>query len=305
VRIGIRKFWAEFNKELGSKVEKDEPRPVPKPKGVTQVTAPATGTQGDNPDAIAVIIGNKNYPGRVPPVNYAHNDADAIIRFARKVLGVHEENIMDLRDVTLAEMEALLGNARTHQAKLWQWVRPTESDVFVYYSGHGVPGMKDRREYLLPVDGDPNAAEITGYPIELLYKNLAKLETRSVTVFMDACFSGQSPQGTLIRDASGIGVKPIERPVAPFTVISSAQRDQIASWDKEAQLGLFTKHILDALYGAANGKRYGNADNRITVGELKAYLDREMTYAARRNHRREQQAMVSGDPNKVIVTLDQ
>ena len=48
---------------------------------------------------------------------------------------------------------------------------------------------------------------------------------------------------------------------------------------------------------------YGNADKRITLSEIKAYLDREMTYAARRRYGREQQAMVSGDPEKVIVIL--
>jgi hypothetical protein len=39
------------------------------------------------------------------------------------------------------------------------------------------------------------------------------------------------------------------------------------------------------------------------LSEIKAYLDREMTYAARRNYGREQQAMVSGEPEKVIVIL--
>jgi len=299
--LNLQKFWSEFEKKLGSSAAKPDGRPAPKP---VIVTKPEAIPRGDNPDAVAVIIGNKNYTGRVPPVDFAHNDAEAMKRFAIEILGIHEGNIMDLRDVTLAEMDAVLGNPRTHRAKLWQWVRPHESDVFVFYSGHGVPGLKDGREYLLPVDGDPNAAEITGYPAGLLYKNLDKLEARSVTVFMDACFSGESPQGTLFRHASGIRVAPKERPAVPFTVISSAQKDQIASWDRKSQHGLFTKYILEALYGAADGKLYGNADKRITLNEIKAYLDREMTYSARRHYGRDQQAMVSGDPEKVIVILD-
>jgi len=31
-----------------------------------------------NKDAVAVIIGNKDYAGPVPDVDFAHNDADAI-----------------------------------------------------------------------------------------------------------------------------------------------------------------------------------------------------------------------------------
>ena len=303
IRIGLRKFWSEFEKELGAGVAQADTRPAPKAVILPKVTKHEATPQGDNPDGVAVIIGNKNYVGRVPPVDFAHNDAEAMKRFVVEILGVHKGNIMDLRDVTLAEMENVLGNSRTHRAKLWQWVRPHESDVFVFYSGHGVPGLKDGREYLLPVDGDPNKAEIKGYPVELLYKNLDKLKARSVTVLMDACFSGESPHGPLIRDASGIRVVPKERPAVPFTVISSSRKDQSASWDKKAQHGLFTKYVLEALYGAADGKRYGNADKRITLSEIKAYLDREMTYAARRRYGREQQAMVSGDPEKVIVIL--
>jgi uncharacterized caspase-like protein len=155
----------------------------------------------------------------------------------------------------------------------------------------------------LPVNGDPDKAEIGGYPVELLYSNLNKLEARSVTVFLDACFSGESSRGSLIRNASGIRVTPRDMPEVPLTVVSAARRDQVASWDKETQHGLFTKHLLEALYGAADSKRYGNGDSRITLSEIKVYLDREMTYAARRSFGREQQATVIGDPEKVIVIL--
>jgi hypothetical protein len=41
----------------------------------------------------------------------------------------------------------------------------------------------------------------------------------------------------------------------------------------------------------------------VTLEEIRGYLDREMTYAARRQYGRDQQAMVYGDPGKVIVNL--
>ncbi|UCG12671.1 MAG: caspase family protein, partial [Deltaproteobacteria bacterium] len=311
VRLGLSKFWTTFEQELSSIVKEYStfgPKPAASPSAQKRATAPkpaiATGALSPgNPDAVAVIIGNKKYGDRLPPVDFAHNDAEAMKRFVVEILGINERNVIYMRDVTLAEMEAVFGNARTHRGKLWRWVRPRDSDVYVYYSGHGTPGLKDGREYLLPVDGDPDSAEIRGYPAQLLYKNLAKLEARSVTVFLDACFSGETPRGTLVRHASAIRVVPKEQPKVEFTVVTAARKDQVASWDKEAQHGLFTKHLLDALYGGADGKRYGNADSRITLSEIKVYLDREMTYAARRHYGREQQAMVTGDPAKVIVIL--
>jgi hypothetical protein len=311
VRLGLSKFWTTYEQELGSIVTKystSGSKSVASPTARKRATVPkgaiaAPRLPSGNPYAIAVIIGNKNYRNRLPPVDFAHNDADAMKRFVVEILGISEGNIIHMRDVTLAEMEVVFGNTRTYRGKLWRWVRPRESDVFVFYSGHGVPGLKDGREYLLPVDGDPDATEIYGYPVELLYGNLAELEARSVTVFLDACFSGESPRGPLVRNASAIRVVAREAPEAPITVVSAARKDQVASWDKQAQHGLFTKYLLDGLYGAADDKRYGNGDSRITLSEVKIYLDREMTYAARRYYGREQQAMVSGNPEKVIVTL--
>jgi Caspase domain len=312
VRMGLHKLWSVFEQELVSVIDKgiaSGPEPVVYPYTRKSLSLPKTAmpevTQSqENLNAVAVIIGNKNYRNRISQVDFAHNDAEAMKRFLIEILGIVEGNIIDLRDVTLAEMEAVLGNDRTQKAKLWRYVRPRESDVFIYYSGHGVPGLKDGYQYLLPVDGDPNAPEIQGYPTELLYRNLGQLEARSVTVFIDACFSGESPGGSLVRSASGIHVASKNLSDVPFTVISAANKDQIASWDKEARHGLFTKYLLDALYGAADSKRYGNADNRITLSEIKGYLDREMTYAARRQFGREQQATVIGDPEKVIVFLN-
>jgi hypothetical protein len=311
VRLGLSKFWTAYERELGSILEKysaagselSVPSSAKKSARAPKAALTAAKVSGGNPDGVAVIIGNKKYGAPLPSVDFAHNDAEAMKRFVVEILGISESNVIDMRDVTRAEMEALFGNARTYKGTLWRWVRPRESDVFVFYSGHGVPGLNDGRQYLLPVDGDPDKAEISGYPAELLYSNLDKMEARSVTVFLDACFSGESPRGTLVRNASGIRVTPKEMPDVSFTVVSAARKDQVASWDKEAQHGLFTKHLLEALYGAADGKRYGNEDSRITLSEIKVYLDREMTYSARRQYGRDQQAMVSGDPEKVIVIL--
>jgi hypothetical protein len=75
---------------------------------------------------------------------------------------------------------ATFGNDKTHEGRLNNWVRRGQSDVVVFYSGHGVPGLKDRRGYLLPVDGDPNLLEINGYPVDLLYANLEMIGSMQI-----------------------------------------------------------------------------------------------------------------------------
>ena len=257
-----------------------------------------------NKHAVAVILGNRDYVDPVPDVDYAANDADAMKRFVIEHLGYRDGNIIDLRDASQTELIATFGNKDNHKGKLWQLVRAGKSDVVVFYSGHGVPGLRNRKGYLLPVDANPDAVELNGYPLDDLLDNLAKIKARSMTVYLDACFSGESPKGMLIQAVSGLSVEPrIPDTNSGMTVITAATGDQVASWDKKAKHGLFTKHLLDALAGAADKGDYGNGDGKVTVGELKRYLDDEMTYAAQRNYGRVQTATIKGDADTVLAVI--
>jgi uncharacterized protein len=254
--------------------------------------------------AVAVIIGNKNYRRNTPEVSFAHNDADAFKRHLLNQVGYREGNIIDLRDATQAELIAVFGSEKTHEGKLWSYVRSRKSDVTVFYSGHGVPGLKDRRGYLLPVDADPNLIELNGYPVDLLFENLSKIETKSMAVFLDTCFSGDSPKGMIVRATSGLTVTPrMPKNMGRMVVFTAARGDQFASWDEDAKLGLFTKHLLDALRGAADGSDYGNGDGNVTVGEVHRYLDDEMSYQARRRFNRRQNVSVRGDAATVLTDI--
>ena len=121
-----------------------------------------------NRDGVAVIIGNRDYVAPVPDVDFAYNDADEMKRFVIERLGFSEDNVIEIRDAVSSDLITVFGNSRTHKGRLWRWIRAGESDVVVFYSGHGVPGLQDRRGYLLPVNAEPDAPEINGYPIDLL-----------------------------------------------------------------------------------------------------------------------------------------
>ncbi len=257
-----------------------------------------------NKNGVAVIVGNTDYQGRIPDVDFAGNDAGAFRQFVVEVLNFDPENIIDLRDATQADMQAAFGNERTVEGKLWRYLDPKgNSDIVVFYSGHGVPGLKDKRGYLLPVNADPEAPEINGYPLDTLLGNLAKLKARSITVFLDACFSGDSQNGMLIKSTSGITITPriAEVTSSPMTVLTAAQGDQVASWDAKAKHGLFTKHLLDAMYGDADKSGYGNSDGKINLAEVKGYLDDKMTRAARRQYGRHQIAWIKGGAGVPLV----
>ena len=263
--------------------------------------AQAVHAEVRNPHGVAVIVGNGDYEHQdVPDVAYALRDAAAFARYVTDVLGFDPKNVTRVTDATRRKMFDLFGTKSDPRGDLWSSLDPDGgSEVVVFYSGHGVPGQRDGRGYLLPVDADPEAAEDDGYPVDLLYGNLGRLEeASSVRVYLDACFSGGSHGGGLIGSASPVFVKAAlpEGLSGKVTALAAASGTQIASWDEEARHGLFTHHLLDALYGKGDA----DGDGKVTGGEARAYLDRYMTRAARRQHRRVQRASLIGPEGAVL-----
>jgi len=260
-----------------------------------------------NDSAVAVIIGNRNYSNQglgVPDVDFAHNDATVIKSYVTKGLGYREGNIIDLRDATQANLVSVFGNKDNFKGKLYNWVRPQESDVFVFYSGHGAPSLSSGEGYLLPVNADPNTVDLNGYSLSTLYKNLNKLPARSLTIIIDACFSGSSQAGAVVQNASSIILKQIntKNTLPKASILTAAGVSEVASWDQETKLGLFTRHFLEGVSGKADQNKFGNGDGKVTLKEVRKYLESEVTYMARRLYNREQHPQISGPENRVLAS---
>jgi hypothetical protein len=250
-----------------------------------------------NPDDIAVIIGNANYKATakdIPDVVPAYADAEGMKRYAMQALGIKEENIIFIKDARFKDMVATFGSAENFKGKLFNWIKPNQSNVFVFYSGHGAPSGDGTSSYLVPVDAEASLIDLSGYSLKTLYGNLGKLPAKSVTVVLEACFSGASQSGMLVKNASPIYQKATQEVVpANLTVISAGSGNQIASWEQDKSHGLFTKHFLLGMAGAADKKPYGNGDGKVGTEELTAYLKGTMTYMAQRYYGREQTAQIA------------
>ena len=248
------------------------------------------------PDDVAVIIGNADYSKQgkdIPDVVPAYADAAGFKRYVIDALGVREGNIIDLRDATGSQMVSVFGSADNARGQLYDWVRPGRSRVHVYYSGHGAPGGTSGTAYLVPADADGARIELNGYPLATLYRNLGALPAVSVTVTLEACFSGASQAGTVISNASPVYLKAQAPPVPPrVTVIAAGAANQIASWEEDKSHGLFTKYFLKGMSGEADAGPYGNGDGRVEFKELDAYLKDTLTYYARRYYGRDQTAQI-------------
>lgn len=249
----------------------------------------------ERPDDIAVIIGNGDY-GQfgidIPDVTPAYADTEAFAEYVMTGRGVREGNIIFLRDATGAQMIRVFGSESDYRGQLFDWVRPGRSNVTIYYAGHGAPGG-DGSAYLVPSDADAARIELNGYPLSRLYRNLAKLQAASITVVIEACFSGTSQGGSVVAKASGIYARPrVPEVPSNLTVIAAGAADQVASWEQDNSHGLFTKYYLKGMSGEADARPFGNGDGRVALDEINAYLKDTLTYFARRYYGRDQTAQI-------------
>lgn len=102
------------------------------------------------PNAVALVIGIEQYR-YIPDAQYADRDAIAFRQYLIDLLGFSPENIL-----LLINEEATLGDIRKGLRQLKQRIQSDQSDVIVYYSGHGAPTLDGKRKFLVPYDGDPN-----------------------------------------------------------------------------------------------------------------------------------------------------
>ena len=127
------------------------------------------------------------------------------------------------------------------------------------------------------------------------------MNPRSVTVFLDACYSGQTREENMIlADARPITIAYEEDSVPEgFTIFSASSGSEISGSLPEAYHGLFSYFLMKGLEGDADS----NNDKKITTGELHNYVYSNVTRQAIRLGR-EQTPQLQGDEDRVLVEFN-
>jgi hypothetical protein len=248
---------------------------------------------------VAVVIGNRNYSSSgAPDVEYANRDAQTMRDYLTRTMGYNADNIIYAEDATFTRFNEIFGTERSHKGKLFNYVKEGKSKIFVYYVGHGAPDAESSEAYFVPVDANPQMLKISGYRLQTLYDNLAKLNALKVTVVIDACFSGATQKGTLFKGTSAL-VRKEKSAIQPENalVITSSSGEQFSSWYPEKRHSLFTYYFLKGLQGDADY----NKDGKISVGELKKFLEENVQYMARRLTGNEQTPLIAGNNADVLA----
>lgn len=271
IRIGNDLYSESKNIDVKYFVGSDKPdvaqnRPAAKksatqkPKQQTLATSsdvdenlPVSSKQND--EMFAIIIANENYMN-VAHVDCALNDGRTFQRYCQQVLGIPEDNIHIIEDATYGQMTEQV-NWLSRVAKAYEG----DARIVIYYAGHGIPNEKDGSAYLLPIDasGDNTAA---AYSLNKLYAELGVLNAKSVTLFMDACFSGSRRGDGMLTAARGVAIaSKQEAPLGNMVVFSATQGDETAYPYAEKGHGLFTYFLLKKLKDSKGNVDYG------TLGE--------------------------------------
>ncbi len=225
---------------------------------------PTTRNVRANNNAMALIVGVSEY-SLTAPAEFADRDAQVFYDYARLKLGIPQERIQTLINDKADEIGLLSGINKW----LKRSVRQGESDVYIFFAGHGLASDNGDTAYLIPYDGAPDFLEKTAISRDEVFREISSVNPRSVTVFLDTCYSGNTRGETRLRAGRPLNIKLQEQSLPKgFTVLTAAGGDQIAKPLKEAQHGMFSYFLMKGMEGGADA----DGNNEISARELHTYV---------------------------------
>ena len=210
-------------------------------------------------NTFVVIISNEDYKHE-ESVPFAKNDGEVFKIYCQKTLGIPESNISFVPNATLNEMSYELD----HLAEVLNAYDGTARAI-IYYTGHGMPDEDSKDAYLLPVDGY-SKKPTSGMSTKELYARLGSMNSKSIMVFLDACFSGARRDGKMLASSRGVALKVNSDPVGDNTVVfSAAQGNETAYPYQSQQHGMFTYYVLDKMQQSGGCTTLGELSDYVTT----------------------------------------
>lgn len=244
-------------------------------------------------DAVAIIIGAEQYES-LPPADFADHDARSFYDYANKALGVPSKKIKVLAGSSAKRNDIL------HVTRNWlaAEVNQNRTDVYIFYSGHGLASPDGKKRYLLPIDAKTDLLDDTAISQSQLIKIINDQRPNSITLIADSCYSGISRSGSsLLASARPLGIYSESEPMpGNTTVISSSSGSQISVSSSELGHGIFSYFVMKGLEGDADH----NGDARITAQELHAFVSERVSKEAMRRGA-QQTPTISGVSSRALT----
>ncbi len=220
-----------------------------------------------------IAVGINKYKNTKYNLNYAYVDASS---FVNKIKKVSNKIFSDIVIESVYNENATRNGIAKAFDRVQKLSSPNDVCIF-YYAGHGVINseVKDAEYYLVPTDvttlyGDEDLLKAKAVSTTQLKKWLTGIKAQKQLILLDACHSGGAVSTLAARGA------PEEKAIFQLArssgtvLISASESQQFAVEFNQLGHGVFTYALLKALDGNADG---GNKDQKITVNELKAYME--------------------------------
>ena len=243
-----------------------------------------------NNDALALVIGVSEYKETNAKAVYADIDAKVFKDYAIEKLGVPRNRVKTLVNDGADEKDMLLAIKRW----LARAAKRGKTDVYIFFAGHGLASDDGSKMYLLPYDGAPELLDDTAILRDRLFSDVAAANPRSVTVFLDTCYSGTTRGTDMLIASRPIAIRALKQSIPDnFTVMTATAGDQTAKPLEEAKHGMFSYFLMKGMEGEADA----NNDNEITTGELHSYVQTNVIQQSSGSQTPELQ----GDADRVLV----
>ena len=175
-------------------------------------------------------------------------------------------------------------------------IEKKQTELIIFFAGHGLASNDGKELFLLTQDSDADLLSRTALSRTEFFEEIINLNPKSVTMFMDTCYSGVSrDEEILLATARPIRIVAGEQGSIPdnFTIFTASQLDQISSGIKEAKHGIFSYYLMKGMEGEADS----NNDNDITAKELHTYVQQNVIQQSAGSQTPE----LHGDANRVLV----
>jgi WD40 repeat protein len=225
-------------------------------------------------DLYLLVVGVNEYLNERYNLNYAKPDAAAVLNalqvggkpIFRKIIAQAIYDKEATAGSVIGAFESIIKNAR-------------EQDVFVFYfAGHGTVFQDQGGQetyYLCPTDvtslyGNERILKDKAISSEKLRDLCRSIKAQKQLVLLDACHSGAATKTFTARGAAEEKAMVQLARSSGMALIAASDTEQYATEVEKLGHGIFTYALLQGLKGAADG---ANGDRKITVGELRNYLE--------------------------------
>jgi len=160
-----------------------------------------------------------------------------------------------------------------------------EDDLLVFFfSGHGMMGQDDSKDYLLPIDATHHNLSRTGVPIELVAEELKGTNCKNIVMLIDACRESLTSGAKSIISLGDNAVNAVKR--AGIVTIFSCDPKRKSYEIDTLKHGAFTHCILEAI----------NSGEGRTVSTLYQYLADQVPIVNAKNNKPFQQPYAVIEP---------